>query len=33
MAVGIADLTALALAVGYSSVTTFRDRNRTPRPI
>jgi hypothetical protein len=29
----IADLTAMALAVGYSEVTAFRGRSRTPQPI
>jgi histidinol-phosphatase (PHP family) len=33
VALGIADLSALALAVGYSDVMRFRRRNRTPQPI
>jgi histidinol-phosphatase (PHP family) len=33
VALGIADLSALALSVGYSEVTTFRGRNRTSQQI
>jgi len=29
----VSDLTAMARAVGYSEVSTFRDRKRTPRPL